>query len=437
MMKHEVIELVRRATEGRMPSLVLRGADLHARTGGDLDVLVPSGQGRAACLMVAQEARAAGWYLGSFRDIGYLASVVLIRPDIGGEDEAIKVDFFSGLEWYGVGSGEFTRRFFSLISQAGKDTVESTKLLAAANFLQKCLIVGTLSDRDWARVKDGGADIEYLVNFVRALKLPLSVQQIKAKGVHGIEQWRLRAATSGNKGSLAVVAWFLRVVGAHITFKLKIGFKSGHILGLSGLDGSGKSTQMDRLLKAYKKAGGVAFELVHLLPSWIPMPHQLVKRKVTATNYTRPYAEAPVQSRFNGLLRLGYYLMAFVLAKLWMQATVCRGTVIVLDRCFADFAADLTRSRIPAFQLPGWLIKLVAPKGTLIYLDAAPATVVQRKGELALDKAVALRTRYVETFRFIDGKVINADAAPPAVFEQLVKQIDAVYFARLSIAASQ
>jgi thymidylate kinase len=435
-MKQEVIDLIRRALAGSMPMLVLRGSDTHARVGGDIDILVPSREALRACLLLADAARIAGWRLAGFRDIGYLAQVVLVRPGNEKEDEAIKIDFFAGFEWYGVGSDAISRRFFKIVQEAGGTAERVDQLAAAVNFIQKCLIVGRLSERDWGRVAEGGATPEFLVELAQSLGLPLSAYDIERKGVSGFRQWRLRAASAGVGGLIGFAFWFPRAALAHLWSKLGVGTHWGHSIGLSGLDGSGKSTQMERLFAAYRRAGGEQPLLVHLLPGWMPLPHQLFRRTKTEQNYTRPYAEAPVQSRWSGLLRLFYYLVAFSVAKWWMRGVTLRGQVIVLDRSFLDFSADLTRSRIPDFRLPVWLIRLCGPRGTLLFLDALPATVVRRKGELQLDKATDLRQRYLSMFKQVNGAVIDAESTPDIVFADVLNQIDAIYRARLAAAAA-
>lgn len=414
--------------------LELRGGDWNARPGGDIDILVPSRQAVSACLLLVVAARDTGWYLASFRDIGYLAQVVLVRPAYE-EDEAIKVDFFAGFEWYGVGSDVISRRFFKIVEGAGEAEFTSGQLAAGVNFIQKCLIAGRLSERDWARVVSGGASPKFLLELAQSLDLPLTAHDIERKGVTGFRQWKLRAASAGRGGPIGFAMWFLRVALAHLRFKLGIGSHAGQVIGLSGLDGSGKSTQMDRLFAVYREAGGVQPQLVHLLPNWIPLPHNLVRRKKTAQNYTKPYAEAVVKSRWNGLLRLTYYLMAFTVAKWWMQVAAMLGRVFVLDRSFADFSADLTRSRIPDYHLPHWLFRLCAPKKSLLYLDASPDTVVRRKGELTLEKATQLRGRYLSVFQQIEGIVIDAEGPPEIVFRRVLECIEAVYVGRLKAAA--
>jgi thymidylate kinase len=433
-MKDELDAIVARALYGVMPVLPLRGVDTFAREGGDLDYMVPQRQAVAACRQVAETAIVEGWFLASFRNIGYLAQIVLIRPRSVEPDDALKIDFFDGLCWYGVGSDVAGRRLFDSLALVQSDKV---RLAAAACFFQKILIVGQESERDWARVAATGADAAYLEETGRYLDLPITRSQIESRGVTGLNKWRLRAASGGATSVLSAMAWLPRAAVAHLKFKSGLATNAGLILGLSGLDGSGKSTQIDRLISGIRKAGGEPPQLVHLLPNWIPLPHQLLRRKKTQTNYTRPYAEPPVSSRLNGRARLTFYLCAFMLARLSLWFGEKRGRLIIMDRSLLDFAADLTRARIPAYRLPAWLLRALMPTGLLFYLDAAPENVVARKGELSLGKAASLQVSYRKTCNIVGATLLDGDKPSDTVFKELLSHLSREYMQRLADAEAR
>lgn len=433
-MKLEVTELVKRSLAGVIPVLGLRGADTHAREGGDLDFIVPPGHAVAACEVVAKAALAEGWFLLGFRDIGYLAQIVLIRPAANDADNALKIDFFDGLRWYGVGTDVAGHRLFAQLLPSQPD---EEKLAGAAGFFQKILIVGRESERDWARVAATGADANYLAETAQSLCLPVNRNHIQERGVTGLGKWRLRAASGGATGVISGIFWLLRVTAAHFKFQSGLGTKAGLILGVSGLDGSGKSTLVDRFIAGIRKAGGEPPQIVHLLPAWIPLPHQLFRRRKTQSNYTRPYAEPPVSSRLNGWLRLSFYLCAFMLARLTLWLEMKRGRLIVMDRSFLDFASDLTRSRIPAARLPGWLLRTLIPKGQLFFLDASPDVVVARKGELTLEKAHSLQASYRETCNCVGATLLGGDRTADEVFKELLDHLSREYLQRLRAAATR
>lgn len=428
-MKLELDALVTRALSGVMPVLRLRGADELARVGGDLDYMVPSGHAVIACRQVAEAAMAEGWFLSGFRNIRYLAQIVLIRPRSGGADDALKIDFFDGLRWYGVGYDVAGHRLFESLALVQSD---KGRLAGAACFFQKILIVGRESERDWARVVATGADAPYLAETARSLGLPITRSQIESRGVTGLNKWRLRATSGGAAGALSALAWLPQATVAHLKFKSRLATGAGLILGVSGLDGSGKSTLVDRLISDIHKAGGEHPQIVHLLPDWIPLPHQLLRRKKTQTNYTRPYAEPPVSSRLNGGIRLAFYLCAFMLARLSLWIGEKRGRLIIMDRSLLDFASDLTRARIPAYRLPGWLLRALMPTGRLFYLNASPENVVARKGELSLEKATSLQESYRETCRIVGATLLDGDHPPDTVFKELLGHLSREYMHRLA-----
>lgn len=433
-MKLEVTKLVKKSLAGLIPVLVLRGADSLAREGGDLDFIVPSGQAVAACEVVAKAALAQGWFLVGFRDIDYLAQIILIRPVDSGDDEALKIDFFDGLRWYGVGADVAGQLLFNKLLPLQTDEV---RLAGAAGFIQKILIVGRGSERDWARVAATGADANYLAETAQSLCLPINNHHIDERGVTGLNKWRLRAASGGATGIISGIVWLLQATVMHLKYKSRLGTKAGFVLGFSGLDGSGKSTLVDRFIAGIQKAVGEPPQLVHLLPAWIPMPHQIFLRHKTQSNYTRPYSEPPVSSRLNGWLRLTFYLCAFSLARTTMWLQMMRGHLIIMDRSFLDFASDLTRSKIPALRIPDWLLRSLIPKGRLFFLNASPDVVVARKGELTVEKAHSLQTSYLATCNTVGATLLDGDRTADEVFKEFLGHLSQEYLQRLIAAATR
>ncbi len=402
--------------------LFLRGLDPAARSEGDLDVLVPKGRAIEACRLLAAAAQNAHWYTVSFRNIHYLAQLLLIPPSLEA-DQAVKVDFFSGLEWYGIGKGTVSKRLFDHLEDTQTCHASVEELAAAVTFLQKTLTSGKLSERDKLRVA-AGAEPEKLLTILKQLGLPLSPSSIAQGGMSTFSKWRLRAASSGASSPASAFPWAFKAICAHLRFKSGIGTGAGMVLGLSGFDGSGKSTQMTRILELLERSGAGAPREIHLLPSWIPLPHQLFRRHATEANYTKPYSEAPVSSPLNGGLRLAYYLLAFLVARIWLALGRMRGKVLVMDRSFVDFAADLTRSRIPDYPLPTRLLTFCAPRGLLLFLDVDPQLALARKRELELEKAKELRERYRRMFSILDGRTLDGGAPQSSVTAGILRQLE-------------
>lgn len=433
-MKAELVGLVKDALRGNVPVLELRGGDALARAGGDLDFMVPPSRAVVACALVVRAAVAGGWYVVSFRDIGYLAQVVLVRLHDDGSAGAMKLDFFNGLCWYGVGRDDAGRRLFE---QLPSDPETFKKFAGAATFFQKALIVGRLSERDHARVVAAGADAAFIARMAGEIGLPISQADVDARGVQGFAKWRMRAASSGVRGLMGFLPWFLRASRAHLRFKLGTSTFAGQMIGISGMDGSGKSTVIDRLLGAFRQAGGAQPRLAHLLPRWMPLPHQLLRRKQTVTNYTRPYAEPPVSRGLGANVRLAYYVVAFTSAKLAIRVSTWRGHVVIMDRSVVDFLADPTRSRIPIQRLPRWLMRFMVPRGQLFYLNASPEVAVARKHELTQDKARRLSESYLNVCEILGVRCLDADATQEAVLIELLTYLSAECDRRITRAGTR
>jgi thymidylate kinase len=430
-MKVEVAAIVEAALAGRVPVRALRGLDADAHPRGDLDYVVPPGQARRASLLVAQAAIVRGWYVLGARDIGYVCSVALCGVGMDG-DWAVKVDFVSGFAWYGM---ELDGQMANPFSERWRAILHSdvgNQFAGVITFFQKMMGPGSLREIDQRRVEHMGASPTYLHQFSRALALPISLFEIESGSVSSWRRWRLRAASSGLRGLSQWPRWFVMVAAAHLRFKLGFWSQTGVFIGISGIDGSGKSTVVSRLLTLYDQAAIARPQMVHFLPEWIPMPHQLFRRSKTISSYTRPYAEPPVKSSVNGAIRLTYYLIAFALASISLRTHTLRGGVVISDRSFFDFASDLTRARIPPFLLPQAVVRFMSPSGLLFLLDASPEAAVQRKNELSLDKARALQQRYRSTARAVGAAALHADSSPDDVFRSLLEHVSGEYIRRLT-----
>jgi len=189
-----------------MPVIALRGTDKLSRKGGDLDFMVPPKKAVNEKNIIDKVAQGKGWFIAGFNDIGYLAQILLIRPVPNGVDDAIKIDFFDGLRWYGVGSKLVDRRLFELLVPKHNG---DPRLAGAVGFFQKVLSVGRISERDWLRVEAAGADEGFLAETAKALGLPITYQQIQAHGVSGLSKWRLRTASGGAVNTVSVISWLV------------------------------------------------------------------------------------------------------------------------------------------------------------------------------------------------------------------------------------
>ena len=428
--RHAVAQLVDKALADFIPVKVLRGMDVPLRDTGDIDFIVPSGMAMLACLRVAERAIDAGWHIVSFKNRGYVCSVILFEHRLGADDFAIKLDFVSGLSWRGLSADYAPADVFSDMWCDIHKEWSDERSVGAISFIQKILSSGTLSDTEWCRISKAGVDVKYLAEVAHRLRLPISADEIRARRLGVLRKWRLRAASNGVGGPLSFIVWLARAGRAYADERLGSAGGKGMLIGLSGLDGAGKSTILERFVSAYRKADDGPL-VVHLLPTWIPMPHQIFRRRKTDLNYARPYSEVPVSSKLNGAIRLTYYCGAFLLAKAYLTMQVRRGRLVLMDRSFFDFASDLARARIPHAQLPGWFIRTLLPEGMLVYVFADAEAVVARKGELTADRAKGLIMRYARTVELTHAICLDGNQGADGVFHDFLNAVSAHVLGRI------
>lgn len=417
--KDEVAAWISNALAPHLPVLVVRGADEAARDGGDIDLVVPLGLSRRATVLIAERANLEGWAVVGFRTIGYIEQLCLIRyPATCCADAAIKIDVWNGLSWQSLGQDVLGNAVRKLVAAGEKD-----RAAAIATWFQKMLYAGYLRPRDRERIFSA-VDVDGIANTCSACALPVSQVEIEDGRISRIVRWRLRAASAG-VGGWRLLPWFMHAALVALQFQLRLGTSGGQVVGVAGMDGSGKSTVVDRFCCAIEASEFTRPIIVHLLPDVIPTLHQLIRRTKTVESYMKPYAEPPVRSHLNATLRLGYYVGAFLAARCWTGIKVARGETVVFDRSVLDFASDLARARIPHVHLPGWLVRLLLPKGMFVYICASPEAIVARKDELTLERAKDLGARYdrIAELMKIDRLAGNQDA--DRVFSEFLGAVSA------------
>lgn len=434
MLKHDIYKIVTDALFDNIKFLELRGFDSLARKDGDLDFLVPVGFSVKACLLVAKEAIRLGWFLTGFKNIGYISQIVLVRPAAKNADDAIKIDFFDGVSWYGVGDCDASFLMFEMIERG---EISSDVASGIVCFIQKLMYAGKISNRDLLRIKNYGITENNIVYIGRVLGFNFKSEWLDEFKISKLEQWRLRIESHGAINISNFVKWIFSVVARHFKFKSGIKTGGGLILGLSGLDGSGKSTVLDRFVSSMNCTGDNWIDRIHLLPEWIPLPHQLVRRKKTIGNYHKPYSESVVNSGISSALRLTYYVVAFSLAKMAIIISSFRGRIIVMDRNYFDFASDPARARISLEKLPKSFSRLLMPHGLLIFLNSSPEVVYKRKGELTIEKAKLLQEKYINNALIFKIKIIDGDENHDEVYKNFLNFVSKEFLTALELQHSK
>ena len=209
------------------------------------------------------------------------------------------------------------------------------------------MYAGRLSERDTLRLKCDWQAVKKLSD-----QLGWGVREdIFPRGPSLLKKWALRFRSANITNVLSAAKWIFDLLVSSVGSRFGSGFGSGLTLSLSGMDGSGKTTQFNQILIWYKKSGTSPPKTIHFLPTWIPLPHQVFKRTKTVKNYTAPYSEPPTSSPLSRSIRLIWYALAFGICKLYISFKTRIGKVIYLDRSFVDLAADMDRVKIAHMNL--------------------------------------------------------------------------------------
>lgn len=181
-----------------------------------------------------------------------------------------------------------------------------------------------------------------------------------------------------------------------------------------GIDGSGKSSVLEKVLKDLAPIGRNIARyhfrpgLGQSSPGQINTnPHKQTHRSVLASS-----------------IKLIYYLFDYILGYiLRIFPQLVRSTFIAFDRHYIDLLVDPKRYR---YGGPTWLAimigKLIPQPDLFIYLDLPAETAIARKPEITLEDARLLRNKYIQLAQTQKDKAIIIDASQS--FEIVSKQVE-------------
>ncbi|MDB2572113.1 hypothetical protein N9X81_00130 [Schleiferiaceae bacterium] len=211
-------------------------------------------------------------------------------------------------------------------------------------------------------------------------------------------------------------------------------FKLGTFISISGFDGCGKSTLINPLNALFSDLGISDKDIPdHFLSARIPAPHKLFHkvRVETEKEYTQPYSKGQTNI-FMSVIRLTYYLFAFLVDRLLILTRMRYNTIVIYDRHIIDFLVDLSRFRIRSIPLYSSIFKRINGRRDIrLVVLADPRLSVERKNELSLKKAEELYVSYSqmtshlrEVQLFKNNLAINdaINSFNKLVFDQLEKR---------------
>ena len=200
------------------------------------------------------------------------------------------------------------------------------------------------------------------------------------------------------------------------------------LVSFSGIDGAGKSTQIENL----RARLGVAGLKVQLITFWDDVARlkeirEGLGHKVFKGDKGVGTPEAPIERRDKNVrsplmtvLRMGLYLIdAISLRIVGMKAIKSEADVVIFDRYIYDEAANLDLSNITARFYLRAIMKLVPRPEVSFILDADPEQARARKPEYPLEFLRSNRSSYLKLSDFLGGITV----IPPMPLEEAKSEV--------------
>jgi thymidylate kinase len=207
------------------------------------------------------------------------------------------------------------------------------------------------------------------------------------------------------------------------------------LVSFSGIDGAGKSTQIQALRSRVQEAG----LRVVLITFWDDVAQLTRIREVTGHTLFKgdkgvgtPAApivrrDKNVRSRLMTVVRLGlYFLDAVSLRIVIRRALRTPADLVICDRYIYDELANLAL-RNPAIRLYVRLILELVPRPHIIYLlDADPVQAFARKPEYPLEFLHISRESYLTLSDVVEGVTVLSPMPAEDVERQILKYASAM-----------
>lgn len=201
------------------------------------------------------------------------------------------------------------------------------------------------------------------------------------------------------------------------------------IVSFSGIDGSGKSTQIESLCKRLEEAG----LQVRLITFWdevatLKKIREGAGNKVFRGDEGVGTVEKPINRRDKNIrtplmtvVRLLLYLLdAVSLRKVTKAALKSRADVVIFDRYLYDEFANLNLQNRAFRRYARWTMKLVPKSNVSFVLDGDPIEARARKPEYPLDFLQFNRVSFLTLGKIFSGITV----IPPMPIDDVKAEID-------------
>jgi thymidylate kinase len=164
----------------------------------------------------------------------------------------------------------------------------------------------------------------------------------------------------------------------------RLKFKTGAHIAILGIDGSGKSTQINHLKKS----------------NFVQLFREVYIQHLFTANIAKKHTEIPYTKNNYGytlsLIKIFYLYISFIINFLFIvYPKKIKSTLVINDRNHQDVIIDPYRYRIGKFhKLLQFIFKFLPDADLTIYLDLNTKKLISRKNELSLKKVIELSKNY-------------------------------------------
>jgi thymidylate kinase len=203
------------------------------------------------------------------------------------------------------------------------------------------------------------------------------------------------------------------------------------VVSFSGIDGAGKSTQINHLVDFIRQSGGqlavISFwdQVVALRKLREFTSHSVFKGEKGVGSPDRPVRrrDKNVRSRLMTLARCAFYLLDALNTHLVLSRFRSRCDVLIFDRYLYDELANLPLTS-PFVRMYVQLLLRLTPRPDIAYLlDADPQKAIERKPEYPLEFVVLNHLAYLSLAQQMSGMVVIGAGPEEAVQTQVLQAI--------------
>ncbi len=204
------------------------------------------------------------------------------------------------------------------------------------------------------------------------------------------------------------------------------------LITFSGIDGAGKSTQID-LLSANMTAAGARIVRLSFWDNvvvWSSLrersAHRIFRGEKGAGSPDRPVArrDKNVKSWYLTAIRMLFYLVDAIRLNFVARGRLARGPdAVIFDRYIYDELANLPIDDPWMKRYVRLVLRLTPTPGIACLLDADPIQATQRKPEYPLDFVHANRKAYLALSKLEPAIRVIGPASVPEVQEQILKEL--------------